>query len=221
MKVLLFGASGMVGQGVLRECLLDAHVSEVLAIGRSASGHAPHPKLREVVQADLFDTAALAPVLAEGDACFFCLGVSWAGLSEAAYARLSVDLPLAVARALAALRPGAAFTYVTGAGTDSSGQGRIMWARVKGRAENALLALPLRAVMFRPAAIVPMHGERTKTRSYRILYDLLAPLRPLLLKAPGRWVTTTERVGRAMITIVRYGSPKPVLESEDINRVGA
>ena len=215
MKVLLFGASGMVGQGVLRECLLDPAVTEVLAIGRSGTGHA-HPKLRELRHQDLYHLATLEPELAAFDACFFCLGVSSAGMTEPAYTRVTHDLTLSVARTLARLHPGMAFTYVSGAGTDPGGRGRSMWARVKGRTENELLALPLRATMFRPAVIVPMHGERSKTPVYRLFYALARPLLPLLRRALPRYVTTTEQVGRAMIAAAARGSP-PVLENEDIN----
>lgn len=216
MKVLLFGASGMVGQGVLRECLRDPAVTEVLAAGRSSTGVA-HPKLREVRPADLRDLAALEPELARYDACFFCLGVSAGGLSEQAYAHLTFDLTLSVARTLARVHPGMAFTYVSGAGTDSTGRGRVMWARVKGRTENALLALPLAATMFRPAIIVPMHGERSKTLAYRMFYILAGPLLPLLRRAMPGSVTTTEHLGRAMLAAARGDAPKPVLESADIN----
>lgn len=216
MKVLLFGASGMVGQGVLRECLIDSAVTEVMAVGRSGTGHV-HPKLREIRHQDLFHLATLEPELVSVDACFFCVGVSSAGMTEQAYTRLTFDLTLSVARTLARLRPGIAFTYVSGAGTDSSGRGRSMWARVKGRTENELLALPLRATMFRPALIVPVHGERSKTLAYRLFYALARPLLPLLRRTLPRYVTTTEHVGRAMIAVAVRGSPKPVLENSDIN----
>jgi uncharacterized protein YbjT (DUF2867 family) len=216
MKVLLFGASGMVGQGVLRECLIDSAVTEVMAVGRSGTGHV-HPKLREVRHQDLYHLATLEPELLSVDACFFCVGVSSAGMTEQAYTRLTYDLTLSVARTLARLRPGIAFTYVSGAGTDSSGRGRSMWARVKGRTENELLALPLRATMFRPALIVPVHGERSKTLAYRLFYAFARPLLPLLRRTLPRYVTTTEHVGRAMIAVALRGSPKPVLENSDIN----
>ena len=216
MKVLLFGASGMVGQGVLRECLLDTSVTEVLAVGRSAVRVA-HPKLREIRSEDLRDLSALKPELARFDACFFCIGVSAAGMSEAAYTAVTHDLTLAVAHTLARLRPGMAFTYITGAGTDGTGQGRSMWARVKGRTENDLLALPLKATMFRPAIIVPMHGERSKTPGYRLFYTLAAPLLPLLRRWLPGYVTTTEHVGRAMLAVARRGAPQRVLENADIN----
>jgi len=216
MKVVLFGASGMIGQGVLRECLLDPAVTEVLAIGRSGTGRA-HPKLRDIRHQDLYHLAALEPEFARFDACFFCLGVSSGGMTEPAYARLTHDLTLAVAGVLARVCPGMAFTYVSGAGTDGTGRGRSMWARVKGRTENELLALPLRATMFRPAIVLPMHGERSKTRAYRVFYTLARPLLPLLRRAMPRYVTTTEHVGRAMIAVARRDSPPAILENSAIN----
>jgi uncharacterized protein YbjT (DUF2867 family) len=216
MKVLLFGASGMVGQGVLRECLVDPAVSEVRAVGRTAAA-VRHPKLRQLLHQNLFDLAALETELARCDACFFCLGVSSGGMTEQAYTHLTYDLTLSVARTLARVRPGMAFTYVSGAGTDSTTRGQSMWARVKGRTENDLLALPLRATMFRPAIIVPMHGERSKTLAYRLFYALSAPLLPLLRRALPAYVTTTEHVGRAMLAAARDRAPKRVLENPDIN----
>jgi uncharacterized protein YbjT (DUF2867 family) len=217
MKVVLFGASGMVGQGVLRECLLDPRVERVLSVGRSATGQ-QHPKLRELVHADFLDFSAIENDLAGYDACFFCLGVSSAGMSEADYRRVTYDFTLAAAQTLARLNPNMTFIYVSGAGTDSTERGRTMWARVKGATENALLRLPLKAFMFRPALIQPMHGIRSKTTSYRVFYALTAPLLPLLKRLP-RYVTTTEQIGRAMIAIAEHGAPSPILESADINAI--
>lgn len=219
MKVLIFGASGMVGQGVLRVCLHDDAVSEVLVIGRSALAQ-QHAKMRMIVRDNLLDFAGLEAELASVDACFYCLGVSSTSLGEDAYTRITFDLTLAAARALAAAHPGACFTYVSGAGTDSSERGRTMWARVKGRTENALLALPLKAVMFRPGAIAPLHGEVSKTPSYRLFYTLLGPMLPGLKAFFPGYITSTEQLGRAMLTVARQGSPKPVLESADIERLG-
>lgn len=219
MKVLIFGASGMVGQGVLRVCLHDDAVSEVLVIGRSALAQ-QHAKMRMIVRDNLLDFAGLEAELASVDACFYCLGVSSTSLGEDAYTRITFDLTLAAARALALAHPGACFTYVSGAGTDSSERGRTMWARVKGRTENALLALPLKAVMFRPGAIAPLHGEVSKTPSYRLFYTLLGPMLPGLKAFFPGYITSTEQLGRAMLTVARQGSPKPVLESADIERLG-
>lgn len=213
MNVLLFGATGMIGQGVLRECLLDPDVARVVSIGRSASG-VEHPKLREIVRADLFDYAGID--LSGIDACFFCLGVSAAGMSEADYRRVTFDLTLAAATALAEQSPQATFIYVSGEGTG----GRAMWARVKGETENALRRLPFRrAVMFRPGFIQPLHGATSRTRAYRIFYVLAAPLLPLLRRVAPRYVTTTEQIARAMLRVARDGAAEPVLNTAAINRV--
>lgn len=216
MKVLLFGATGMVGQGVLRECLRDPDVDEVLAIGRSPTGQT-HPKLRELVHPDLLDLSAVESRLSGFDACFFCLGVSSAGMKEQDYRRVTYDITPSVAQTLARLNPGMTFIYVSGAGTDSSERERSMWARVKGQTENALLRLPLKAVMFRPAGIIPLHGITSKTRLYRVAYALTRPFWSVLLRAFPQFVTTTEQVGRAMLQVASRGSPKPVLETRDIN----
>jgi uncharacterized protein YbjT (DUF2867 family) len=219
MKVILFGATGMVGQGVLRECLLDADVESVLAVGRSPTGQR-HAKLNEIVHDNFLDYSAIESQLAGYDACFFCLGVSSVGMDEQRYRHLTYDITLAAARTLAKLNPQMVFVYVTGRGTDSSEQGRLMWARVKGKTENDLLKLPFRAAyMFRPAGIQPLHGIRSKTAWYQAVYVIAAPLLTLLNRIAPKYVTTTEQVGRAMIKVARDGFPKPVLESEDINRL--
>jgi uncharacterized protein YbjT (DUF2867 family) len=219
MRVLIFGATGMVGQGVLRECLLDPTVTEVVTIGRTATGQ-QHEKLRELVHTDLLDYSALTAQLSGFDACFFCLGIASAGMSEAAYRRITRDIAVAAATTLAALNPHMTFVFVSGAGADSTGQSRTMWARVKGEAENAILKLPFRrAYVFRPAMIQPLHGIRSKTTLYRVLYIVMAPLLPLLRRFLPAYVTTTERIGRAMIHAATSGAPKPVLENADINRL--
>lgn len=219
MKVILLGATGMVGQGVLRECLLDRDVESVLGVGRSSTGQR-HDKLREIVCADLFDLSAIETELRGFDACFFCLGVSSAGMKEDAYRRVTYRLTLAVAGTLARLNPAMTFLYVSGAGTDSSERGRVMWARVKGATENALLRLPFKAAcMFRPAVIVPLDGIKSKTRVYRVLYTALEPLLPLLYRMAPKYVTTTGQLGRAMIEVAKCGVPKPVLETRDINNL--
>lgn len=221
MNVLLFGATGMVGQGVLRECLLDPDVERVLAIGRSTTGQ-QHPKLREIVHKDFLDLSAIEGELRNLDACFFCLGVSSARMSEDAYHRITYDTTLAVVHTVVRLNPGMTFIYVSGAGTDSSERGRTMWARVKGKTENALLRLPFRAAyMFRPAAIQPLHGIRSKTTMYRLLYTLTGPILSLLKVLWPKYVTTTEQVGRAMLQVAKRGAAKPVLENRDINKIAA
>ena len=219
MKVVLFGATGMIGQGVLRECLLDPRVTQVLAVGRSGSGQT-HPKLRDVVHRDLLDFTAIEGDLSGQDACFFCLGVSSAGLTEEAYRRVTHVLTLAAARTLCRLNPGMTFIYVSGAGTDSTERGRVMWARVKGLTENVLLRLPFKAVyLFRPGLIQPLHGITSSTRLYRILYRVMGPFLPLLKAVWPDSLTTTEQLGKAMIHAALQGTPKPVLETRDINRL--
>jgi uncharacterized protein YbjT (DUF2867 family) len=215
MKVLIFGATGMVGQGVLRECLLDPDIELAATIGRTATG-VKNPKLREIVRPDLFQYEDMEPELRGFDACFFCLGVSSAGMSEADYERLTYGIALAAAETLSRLNPEMTFIYVSGGGTDSSEKGGSMWARVKGKTENALLRLFKSAYMFRPGAIQPLHGERSKTTAYRLGYIFAAPLLPLLHRLFPRHVLTTEEIGRAMINAARRGFPKKVLESWDI-----
>src|SRR5579863_9059140 len=195
MKALIFGATGMVGQGVLRESLLDPGVELVQTIGRSPTG-IKHPKLHEMVRTDLFHYADIEPELKGFDACFFCLGVSSAGMSEKQYESLTCTLTLAAAETLARLNPQMTFIYVSGAGTDSTEKGRVMWARVKGKTENALLRLPFKAAyMFRPGIIEPVHGARSKTPAYRIGYALAKPLLPLLRRLFPRYILTTEEIG--------------------------
>ena len=217
MNVILFGATGMVGQGVLRECLLALDVQQILSIVRSPSGQ-HDPKLRELVHTDFFDYSAIEPQLTGFDACFFSLGVSSAGMDEAKYTHLTYDLTLAAATTLAKLNPNMTFIYVSGAGTDSTERGRIMWARVKGKTENDLLKLPFRAAyMFRPGFIQPLHGIRSKTRLYQTFYTILNPILPLLKSAFPKYITTTEQLGRAMLRVAKQGYPSPILETIDID----
>jgi uncharacterized protein YbjT (DUF2867 family) len=219
MRVLLFGATGMVGQGVLRECLLDPDVESIVCVGRGSVGQ-QRPKLHELTHSDFLDFSAIENHLSGFDACFFCLGVSSAGMSEEDYQRVTYGFTLAAARVLVRLNPNMTFIYVSGAGTDSSERGRSMWARVKGKTENDLLRLGFRAAyMFRPGLIVPLHGIQSKTKAYRVFYKLLGPLLPGLQGRFPKYVTTTEQIGRAMLKIAKRGWPKPVLETSDINRV--
>ena len=216
MKIILFGATGMVGQGALRECLLDPDVTEVLIVGRSTTGR-KHAKIQEIVHKNLYDLSPIAPQLAGYDACFFCLGVSSVGMSEADYTKITHDLTVAVAHVLAQQNPQMVFLYVSGTGTDSTARGSSMWASVKGRTENELLREPFRAAyMLRPGYIQPMHGVASKTPLYRIFYVVLSWLYPVLRLAARKYVITTEDLGRAMIKIAKSGAPKRVLENSDI-----
>jgi uncharacterized protein YbjT (DUF2867 family) len=216
MRVLIYGATGMIGQGVLRECLLDPDVAVVQTIGRSGSGKS-NPKLREVVRSDLFHYADIENQLQGFDACFFCLGVSSSRVSETEYERLTFALTIAAAETLVRLNPAMTFIYVSGMGADSSEQGRIAWARVRGKTENAILRMPFRAAyVFRPAAVQPTHGEVSRTPAYRILYSVLKPFVPLLRGIFPRYFLTTEEFGRAMLQVTRKGASKKVLESSDI-----
>jgi uncharacterized protein YbjT (DUF2867 family) len=208
MKVILFGATGMVGQGVLRECLVDPEVTEVLAVTRSATGQ-QHAKLREIVHRDFSD---FSPLPLDGDACFWCLGVSSTGMSEADYTRITHDYTIAAAKVLA--RPTMTFIFVSGTGA----QGNAMWARVKRKTEDALFAMPFKAVyVFRPGMIQPLHGIKSRTRLYNVLYPLLYPLMLVAKLVTPKFVTDTERVGQAMLRISKKGFPKRVLENPDIN----
>jgi len=204
MRVLLFGATGMVGQGVLRECQLDREVTEVVTVGRAATN--------QVVAPDLFNL----PPLPGFDACFFTIGQTSAGMSEADYTRITFDLTMAVAKAV--INPKMTFVFVSGAGTG----GRAMWARVKARAENALMEMPFKAAyMFRPGFIQPMHGIQSRTRSYRVFYKIFGWLMPILRRLMPNYVTSTEQIGRAMLAVAKRGYPKKILETADINRVGS
>jgi uncharacterized protein YbjT (DUF2867 family) len=201
---------------VLRECLLDPGVQLVQAIGRTSTG-VQHAKLRELVHRDSWHYADVEADLSGFDACFFCLGMTSSGMTEDAYTRVTYDITMAAADTLCRLNTQMTFIYVSGAGTDSSEQGRTMWARVKGRTENALLQLPFAGVyMFRPGVIEPRHGARSKTASYRILYTLTQPLLPVLRWVFPNYVLTTEQIGRAMLAVAAHGFPKRVLESRDI-----
>ena len=217
MKVVIVGATGMVGQGVLRECLLDPDVESVLAIVRKSS-LPQHVKLREIVHQDVSDLSAIEDSLSGYDACFFCLGVSSVGMTAETYRRVTYDLTVSVAKTLAKLNPTMTFIYVSGAGTDSTERGRLMWARVKGRTENALLQMRFKAVfLFRPGYVQLLHGIRTKTAWYGAFYAVMRPFYPVLKMLFPNYVTTTECVGHAMLSVTKRGFPKPVLENRDIN----
>jgi uncharacterized protein YbjT (DUF2867 family) len=219
MKAILFGATGMIGQGVLRECLLDPEVESVVAVVRRPTGKR-HEKLREIVPSDFFDFSSLEGDLSGFDACFFCLGVSSAGMSEAEYRRVTYDVTMAAARVLAKWNPGMTFLYMSGAGADSTESGRAMWARVKGATENALRRLPFKAAyVLRPAYIQPLDGIVSRTKWTRLLYAVMGPLYPLWKTSFPKHVTTTEELARAMIRVAKRGASKPILESADFAEV--
>jgi uncharacterized protein YbjT (DUF2867 family) len=216
MNVLLFGATGMLGQGVLRECLVDPGVLLVQTVGRTATG-VQHAKLRELVHNDLWHYESLGARLSGFDACFFCLGVTSTGMTEENYERVTYGITMAAAEMLSRLNPQMTFIYVSGTGTDSSERGRIMWARVKGKTENALLRLAFKAAyMFRPGIIEPLHGAKSKTPLYNVFYTLGKPLLPLIRFAFPDQILTTAQVGRAMLAVARHGFPRQILETKDI-----
>jgi uncharacterized protein YbjT (DUF2867 family) len=216
VKIILFGATGMVGQGVLRECLRDPDVERVLVIGRTSIGN-QNEKVREIVHRDFLDFSSIEDQLGGYDACFFCLGVSSVGMAEQDYTRVTYDFTTAAAQVLAKKNPGMVFIYVSGTGTDSTEKGRLMWARVKGRTENTLFRLPLKAYMFRPGYIQPLDGIKSKTKLYGVLYSVVGALYPVLRAVFPKYVTTSEQVGRAMICVAKRGAEKRLLENDDIN----
>ncbi|WP_433668086.1 NAD-dependent epimerase/dehydratase family protein [Nocardia sp. CA-136227] len=218
MRIILFGATGMVGRGVLEACLRDDAVTDVLVIGRSPTGRA-HPKLHEVHHTDFTDFTAIQERLRGYDACFFCLGTSSLGMSETDYRTVTFDIGLAAAHAVLAANPELTFCYVSGAGTGTGS--RQMWARVKGETENALLALTERAYMFRPALIEPLPGGEPKTKANAVLQRVLVPLYPLVGRIAPRRITSALRLGQAMIRTARTGSPTRILFTADINDLAA
>ncbi len=216
MNILLFGATGMVGQGVLQECLRAGDVARVLTVGRQATGRS-HPNLQELVHADLRALSPVASRLEGFDACFFCLGASAMGLDEAAYTRINHDIPTHAGALLARLNPGMTMIYVSGQGTGNSLQ---MWSRVKGQTEQALLAMPFKAAyMFRPGVIQPVDGVRSKTAWYNTFYTLFGPAMSLARRLFPRQILTSKEVGLAMLEAARSGAPKRILEPGDIRNL--
>jgi uncharacterized protein YbjT (DUF2867 family) len=221
MKVVVFGASGTAGNGALRAALQDDGVTEVVSVGRGPLG-AGHPKLREVTHSDFTDLVPVAAELAGADACFYCLGVSTTGHSAEVYRRVSFDFPLAAARLLSAGNPALTFTYVSGAGTDSTERGRVAWARVKGRTENTLLAMDMRAYMFRPGRIRPVGGAGSGTPLHGTVHRLTSWLPAPAHRLVEDRVTTAGLLGRSMLAVVRLEGAGPhILSTRDINRLGA
>lgn len=216
LKIILFGSTGMLGQGVLKECLKDPSVESVLVVNRQTCG-VSDPKLKEIIHFNFFDLAPLSKKLTGYNACLFCLGVSSAGMKESEYYSMTYTLTIHVADVLLGLNPGMAFCYISGAGTDSSEKGNSMWARVKGQTENELLRMPFQgAYMFRPGYIHPMGGEKSKTKLYNVLMPVFKPLY-FILKHFESIATNTETLGKAMILAASKGYDKHILESRDIN----
>jgi uncharacterized protein YbjT (DUF2867 family) len=217
VKLVLFGATGMVGAGTLREALADPAVEAVLSVGRRSCG-VDHPKLRELLLADLGDVASVEAQLVGWDACVWAVGVSSVGLDETAYAKVTEELTLLWARALVRLNPGSSFCYCSAMGAD----GGSMWARVRRRVESQLKALPFRHVgCVRPGFIQPGPGIRSQVKVYQAFMVLLRPLFPLLVRGVPRLFTSSQRLGRAMLRVVQGRADRFILESADINRLGA
>jgi uncharacterized protein YbjT (DUF2867 family) len=216
MNILIFGASGMLGQAVLRESLNAPDVQLIRAICRAPTGFS-HPKYDEIIHADFTDLKNIEASLSNFDTCFFSMGVSASGKSETEYTHLNYDIPLSVAKTLSRLNPQMTFVYVSGAGTDSSAQGKSMWARVKGRTENDLQTLPFKRVfLFRPGIIRPLNGIRSKTKAYGIFYKLSAPLLWVLQFIIPHYILSTEIIGQVFLIVARKGAAKAILESADI-----
>lgn len=218
MRILLTGATGLVGQGVLRECLSDPGVTRVVALGRRPSGQT-NAKLEELVVADFNDLRAVENRLQPFDACLYCAGAPPIGTPEAEYRHVTLTLTTNVARTLARLNPGMTLVYISGAA--SNPDSRVMPLRIKGETERALAALPIRTVMLRPGGIQPVHGVRSPHAALSVMYALTGPLMGLGVRLMPNVMTTTERVGRAMLALLRQKNPPALVENADINRLGA
>ncbi|NOY49321.1 MAG: epimerase [Chlorobi bacterium] len=217
LKVLIFGSSGMVGKGVLLECIDSVDVESVLLVNRSPID-IKHSKIKEIIHKDFTDFSSIENEFRGLDACYFTVGVSSAGLNEKKYSRITYDLTIAAAKSLINGNKNMTFIYVSGSGTDTSEKGRIMWARVKGRTENAILNLGFKyTFMYRPGYIQPMRGIKSKTALYNSLYVVFAPLYPLLNKIIPKHLTTTEKIGKSMINVSLRPYPKRHLSNNDIN----
>jgi uncharacterized protein YbjT (DUF2867 family) len=219
IKVIITGSTGMVGKGVLLECLKNPLVSHVLVINRQPV-NIEHPKLKEIIHSNFFDLSSIKQELSGYNACFFCLGVSAFRMKEEDYRHVTYDLTMHFAETLIALNPELTFCYVTGQGSDSTEKGSLMWARIKGKTENALLAMPFKgAYMFRPGYIHPMHGIKSRTALYNAFYVVLKPLYPVIKALLPNSVTTNEAIGKAMIAVAVKNEPKHILDPIDINRL--
>ncbi|GAI76476.1 unnamed protein product [marine sediment metagenome] len=216
MKVIVTGTTGMVGRGVLLECLDHAEITEVLSISRRPI-EIDHPKLKELIHQDFSEFASVAEQIKGYDACYACMGISSAGMKEEQYTRLTYDFTLSLAKELHGLNPEITFTYVSGAGTDSSEKGRSMWARIKGKTENDLLNSGFKqAFMFRPGGIIPLRGIQPSSKLYRVLINNLKWLLKLIKKLAPSAVVDTTQIGLAMINVTKKGYDKKVLKPRDI-----
>jgi uncharacterized protein YbjT (DUF2867 family) len=218
MKVMIVGATGMVGRGALLEALDDPAVTGVLTLGRNKTGEL-HPKLREIEHKDLSDLSAIVDQLRGYDGCIYCLGVTSVGMNEVDYSRVTYSFTVAVAKAFLDANPNTAFAFVSGQGTDSTGRGRTMWARVKGKAENALLAMPFRnATMFRPGFIQPERGIQSRTTLYRVFYALARPFTGMLARSGA--ATTTTMLALALLESIERPPRDHILNNTGINELG-
>ncbi len=216
INAIIFGSTGMIGQGLVLECLENPQVESILLINRQPCGMS-HKKLKEIIHQDFFDLSSIENEFKNKNTCFFCLGISAVGLDEPAYDKITFDLTINVAKTLLKINPDHTFCYVSGAGTDSSEKGNAMWARVKGKTENALLAMPFKkSYMFRPGYIQPTRGIKSKTKWYNIVYIVFKPMY-YLLKRFKNLVTDTDRMAKAMINAVAFGSDKKILGVREIN----
>ena len=216
MKAIITGATGMVGKGVLLECLDHEKVEQVLVIGRNPVG-IQHPKLKELIHKDFSDFVSVKDQLKGYDACFYCMGVSSVGMSEADYNRVTYEFALALANVLVTINPEMTFNYVSGEGTDATEKGRSMWARVKGRTENDIIKAGFRQTfMFRPGAIIPLRGIKSRTKAYQFMYDYFMWLVKLIKTISPNSVVTTTQVGLAMINSVLKGYPVNIIRPKDI-----
>jgi uncharacterized protein YbjT (DUF2867 family) len=219
MRIVIFGSSGMVGQGALRECLADREVGQVVSVVRAPSENA-HEKLHEIVHNDFLDFTPIENELAGLDGCLYCLGVTSTGTSEESYARITYEFTIAAATTLLKLNPGMSFVFVSGTGADSTESGSTMWARVKGKTENALLAMPFRSIhVFRPAMIQPLNGIKSKTASYRIIYGLAAPFLSAARHFWPNYISTTQELGKALLAAAKSATGKRIVEAGQIREL--
>lgn len=221
INVIITGSTGMVGKGVLLECLENSDVKKILLLNRSSVG-IEHEKITELIIEDFHNLSPLREVFSGYDACYFCMGVSSFRMKEKEYNEITYKITLHLAKLLSDINPSMSFCYVSGVGTDSTEKGRTMWARVKGKTENALKKLPLKSVfLFRPGYIQPQKGIKSKTSLYNTLYIFIKPLYPIFKLIVPNKVTTTTNIGKAMICTTLKGSDKDILYNKDINELAA